>query len=157
MTEEKGFGGRSAEDRRQAWDDYKGEMKAIGKKLTLKQWIIGLLGIYVVIHMLVASNGAGTKASGPAAAPTAQSAQSVPTGKPSCGGVTLKQYGAVSAGMSQREVAAIYGCPGTEMSRVSAGGIESVMVSWPAAGGFGSTDATFDNDHLTGKAQIGLE
>lgn len=155
MTEPPTFGRRSSPETQQAWDQYRGQMKAIGKSLSLKQWIIGLLGLYVGIHMLVQSNSAGTK---PAVAPIAPLAvgQTANLAKPGCG-VTLKEYEAVATGMTRGQVADIYGCAGTEISRVSAGGVESIMVSWPAGGGFGSTDATFDNDRLIGKAQLGLE
>src|SRR5438105_3508854 len=90
MTEEKGFGRRSPVDRQQAWSEYKGGMKALGKSLSIKQWVIAGLGIYVAIHMLVKSNDAGTKAM----APAAHAAQIADVQKPSCG-VTLAQYNAV--------------------------------------------------------------
>jgi hypothetical protein len=52
----------------------------------------------------------------------------------------------------------IIGCAGEEVSRVSIGGRETVMVSWTGNGGFMSNmNATFDNDHLVAKAQLGLE
>ena len=50
------------------------------------------------------------------------------------------------------------GCAGEEMSRVSIGGQETVMASWTGNGGFISNmNATFDNDRLVAKAQLGLE
>ena len=70
----------------------------------------------------------------------------------------MREYSSLKPGMSLRHAASIIGCAGEEMSRVSIGGQETVMVSWTGNGGFISNmNATFDNDRLVSKAQLGLE
>jgi hypothetical protein len=156
MTEQKDFERRPSPELRQAWGDYKVEMAAIGKKLTLKQWIIGLLAIYAGIHILVQSNN--EEVARAAVASSARAVASVEPDtlvKPKCV-ATLGDYNTVRDGMSRREVAAIIGCPGTELNSVSYDGKDSVLVSWPGPNGmFSSMDATFDNDQLVGKGRWG--
>ena len=156
MTEQKDFGRRPDPELRQAWATYKVEMAAIGKKLTLKQWIIGLLAIYVGIDILVQSNNEEVARAAVASSERAVASVEPDTlVKPKCV-ATLKDYNAARIGMSERELAAIVGCPGTEMSHVSYGGTDSVLVSWDGEL-FTGMNATFDNDQLVAKGQMGLE
>ncbi|MBI4924127.1 MAG: hypothetical protein HY834_20520 [Devosia nanyangense] len=93
----------------------------------------------------------------PAIQPTTAKAAVSPTSREPCG-ATLKEYSALKAGMSLHRAASVIGCPGTEMSRVSIGGQETVLVSWRGTRGlFSNMNATFDNDRLVAKGQLGLE
>ena len=69
----------------------------------------------------------------------------------------MAEYLALCIGTSLGQARSIIGCSGKEISRVSYGGVEDVMVQWPGAGGFMSNMvATFSNDRMTSKGQLGL-
>jgi hypothetical protein len=73
-------------------------------------------------------------------------------------GATLKEYSALQIGISPARAGAIIGCKGEELSRVSFGGKESVMLTWPGeAGLFSNMNATFSDGRLVAKGQLGLE
>lgn len=55
MTKQVNFGRRTADDRRQAWDDYRSEMGKIGRSMPLGKWIMAGLGLYVAVSMLIHS------------------------------------------------------------------------------------------------------
>jgi hypothetical protein len=75
---------------------------------------------------------------------------------PSCS-ATMAEYLALGIGTSLGQAQSIIGCSGKEISRVSYGGVEDVMVQWPGSGGFMSNMvATFSNDRMTSKGQLGL-
>ena len=101
MTDQKDFGRREARPGTSpSLGRVKVEMAAIGKKLTLKQWIIGLLAIYVGIHILVQSNN--EEVARAAVASSARAVASVGPDtlvKPKCV-ATLKDYNAARIGMS---------------------------------------------------------
>jgi hypothetical protein len=70
---------------------------------------------------------------------------------------TLKEFTALQIGISPGRAGAIIGCKGEELSRVSFGGKESVMPTWPGeAGLFSNMNATFNDGRLVAKAQLGL-
>ena len=78
--------------------------------------------------------------------------------KPRKCGATLREYQALQTGITLGQAIGIIGCNGEEISRVSYGGQETVMVSWPGETSFfGNMNATFDNDRLVAKGQLGLE
>jgi hypothetical protein len=65
-------------------------------------------------------------------------------------------YLRISEGMSYREVVAILGEPGEEMSRSDLAGITTVMYQWTRWTG-ANMNAMFQNDALVTKAQFGLD
>ena len=123
-------------------------------KMTLGQIAIGVIGILAGISILSHSNQDGQRAAALQPAATATVQKAVPR---KCG-ATLREYEALQVGISLGQAIGIVGCKGTELSRVAYGGQESVMVSWPGEGGlFSNMNATFDNDRLVAKGQLGLE
>ncbi|MBI4924114.1 MAG: hypothetical protein HY834_20455 [Devosia nanyangense] len=119
--------------------------------------LLGVVGTFLVLWAI----GAGMRAHKAPDTP-AQSAAvetSAPARKaPEPCEATMKEYSSLTPGMSLRRAASIIGCAGEEMSRAAIGGQETVMVSWTGNGGFISNmNATFDNDRLVAKAQLGLE
>jgi hypothetical protein len=71
-------------------------------------------------------------------------------------GLSKANYLRISDGMSYREVVAILGEPGVEMSRVDIAGITTVMYGWKRWNG-ANMNAMFQNDALVSKAQFGLD
>jgi hypothetical protein len=72
--------------------------------------------------------------------------------------VTLAAYARLEEGMSYAQVVRIIGMPGTEMSRTSIAGFETVMYMWAAPGLFGGNmTAMFQNGALVSKSQFGLK
>ena len=124
------------------------------KKMTSGQIALAVLGILAGISILGHSNQDGQKAA-LAAKSTAVVTQKTAAKK--CG-ATRREYEALQIGITLGQAAGIIGCKGSEMSRVAYGGQETIMVSWPGEEGlFSNMNATFDNDRLVGKGQLGLE
>jgi hypothetical protein len=125
------------------------------KKMTGGQIALGVLGILAGISILSHSNQDGQKAAALAAKPAVAVAQKAPGKR--CG-ATLREYEALQIGITLGQAIGIIGCKGSEMSRVAYGGQETIMVSWPGEEGlFSNMNATFDNDRLVAKGQLGLE
>ncbi|MBI4923272.1 MAG: hypothetical protein HY834_16140 [Devosia nanyangense] len=119
--------------------------------------LLGVVGTLLVLWAI----GAGMKAhkvpDTSAQSAMVETSASAPKAPEPCE-ATMKEYSSLTPGMSLRHAASIIGCAGEETSRVSIGGQETVMVSWTGNGGFISNmNATFDNDRLVAKAQLGLE
>jgi Domain of Unknown Function with PDB structure (DUF3862) len=75
------------------------------------------------------------------------------------GGVTMANYKKLENGMSYREVVAILGKEGEEMSSNEVAGIKSAMYKWDGdGGGFGANmNAMFQNGKMMSKAQLNLK
>ncbi|MFZ0887371.1 MAG: DUF3862 domain-containing protein [Candidatus Binataceae bacterium] len=69
--------------------------------------------------------------------------------------VTKSQYDQISEGMTYKQVAAIIGHPGSEVSRSDLAGMSTVMYSWQNSSG-SNMSAMFQNDQLVSKSQFGL-
>lgn len=69
--------------------------------------------------------------------------------------VTQANYERLAHGMSYAEAAQILG-PGTEISRADLGGVTTVMYRWRAGTDGANMNATFQDDQLVSKAQMGL-
>lgn len=123
-------------------------------KMTAGQIAIAVIGILAGISILSHSNMDGQRAAAAQSAATAAVEKTVPH---KCG-ATLREYETLQAGVTLGQAIGIIGCKGSELSRVSYGGQETVMMSWPGESGlFSNMNATFDNDHLVAKGQLGLE
>ena len=122
------------------------------------KWAIWITGAVCVLSFLGHLPRGGVAASD-AVAPEPQQAlrvASLPKAK-TCG-ATLREYMALQIGMFENDAERIIGCKGTELSRVSYGGSEMMMLSWRGETGLISNmNATFDSGRLTSKAQLGLE
>ena len=71
-------------------------------------------------------------------------------------GVTMRNYSRIEPGMSYRQVVAILGKDGTEVSSNQIGDLSTVMYQW--TGGFmANMHVMFQNDRMVSKAQFGLE
>lgn len=125
------------------------------KGLTPGRVLLALVGLLVGYNIVANANqrGANTEATSALVAPAV-----VKSTKPHKCGATLREYQSLQPGVTLGQAIDIIGCKGEEISRVSYGGQETVMVSWPAESGyFGNMNATFDNDRLVAKGQLGLE
>ena len=71
--------------------------------------------------------------------------------------LSLAAYNQIQSGMSYQEVTNILGKEGTELSRVEIPGMPTtVMYQWEGFGGLQNMNATFQDDALISKAQLGL-
>jgi hypothetical protein len=122
-----------------------------------------LWGVGIIVGLLIISN-LGSKTETVTASPEPSAAATekpAPTPKPTPKNgkeITLEEFNKVEAGMTYEKVVEIIGSAGTVMSEVGKKGEKNhtVMYSWDASG-FGSANATFQNDKLLSKAQIGLK
>jgi len=72
--------------------------------------------------------------------------------------VSLNQFYALQTGMRYSTAHKLLGCNGTEMSRVSLGGYNTIMYAWKGDGMLGANmNAEFQNGRLIAKAQFGLQ
>ena len=71
-------------------------------------------------------------------------------------GLSKANYLRISEGMTYREVVAVLGKPGEEMSRSDIAGFTTVMYGWKRWNG-ANMNAIFQNDALVTKAQFGLD
>lgn len=70
--------------------------------------------------------------------------------------LTLKKFNQLKTDMSYKEVVQILGTKGEVMSESEVAGIKTVLYTWD--GSFGANmNATFQNDKLISKAQVGLK
>lgn len=69
--------------------------------------------------------------------------------------VTMAEYERVQIGMSYKQVKAIIGAPGEELSRTEIGGILAVMYMWQNKDS-SNMNVMFQNDAVYSKAQFGL-
>lgn len=102
---------------------------------------------------LTVSCGGGSTDSTP---PTFSNPQTSTTTPPDDTGVTMENYLKLQNGMSYRDVVAILGSEGTEMSSNEIAGTRTVMYSWHGSG-LGNMNAMFQNDKMMQKAQFGLK
>jgi hypothetical protein len=115
--------------------------------------VLAVLGTMVAIGVLVHSQ----KDDHPSAATAGQTKIVAKASSAKCG-ATLAEYQALQIGSSPNHAVRIIGCSGTELGRVAYGGQESLMVSYSGEERvFTNMNATFDNDRLVAKAQLGLE
>jgi hypothetical protein len=124
-------------------------------KPTTKELIIGFVGIAMCISVLVHSG----KGDDPVASTQPAATQAVKTPKPvpPCT-ATMTEYLALGTGTTLSQATSIIGCKGREFSRVTIGKTDDVTMQWQGNGGiFSNMVASFDNDRLTSKAQLGLE
>lgn len=70
--------------------------------------------------------------------------------------ITMAKYNQIKTGMSYRQVVGILGKEGTEVTSNKVMGITTVMYQWDA-GFMANMNATFQNDKLMSKAQLGLK
>lgn len=70
--------------------------------------------------------------------------------------LTLEKFNKIETNMSYKEVVKILGSKGEVMSESEVGGIKSVMYTWKGSLG-ANMNATFQDDKLISKAQLGLE
>ena len=72
--------------------------------------------------------------------------------------ITYAEYAQIENNMTYSEVSQIIGSYGTEASRVSMSGYETVILAWDGKGSIGANaNITFQNGYVVGKAQAGLE
>jgi hypothetical protein len=73
--------------------------------------------------------------------------------------VTLANFNRLYSGMGYQNAMRTLGCPGREVSRVEIRGAPvTIMYTWDGSGGLGANmNATFQNDSLVTKAQLGLK
>ena len=129
--------------------------------------ILLLVGVALVITLGVALNSKSTSDDGR----LAPSSASVESGSPSLSassastdvsgsddqsGITAAKYAAIRPGMSYKQVVAILGSPGEEISSSDLAGYRTVMVDWKNNRG-ANMNAMFQNGHLINKAQMGLQ
>lgn len=70
---------------------------------------------------------------------------------------TKAEYDQLKTGMSYEEAALILGSDGEELSSNELGGYKTVMYKWKGNGLGANMNATFQNDKLVSKAQMGLQ
>jgi hypothetical protein len=125
------------------------------KGLTPGRIVLAVVGLMVGYNIVAHANQGDADPDGSSATVTPAVTK---TAKPHKCGATLREYQALQTGITLGQAIGIIGCSGEEISRVSYGGQETVMVSWPGETGFfGNMNATFDNDRLVAKGQLGLE
>jgi hypothetical protein len=89
-----------------------------------------------------------------ALAPGAACAGTTPS--PGCR-VDRAQFDALRSGMSERRVRTLLGCHGRRVSHLTVGKSHRATYSWPGHGTYGANlTLTFQDGHLTDKAQLGL-
>jgi hypothetical protein len=112
----------------------------------------GVLMALVVVAAFVTADAPSS------AARTEMSTDITPSsvGAPRKSGLSKANYLRISEGMTYREVVAILGEPGEEMSRSDIAGITTVMYGWKRWNG-ANMNAMFQNDALVTKAQFGLK
>ncbi len=80
----------------------------------------------------------------------------VPATAPAIATITMLQYSQLYDGISYDGAVKTLGAPGVELSSNNIGGTHTVMYQWKV-GFMASMNATFQNDKLVGKAQMGLK
>ena len=124
------------------------------KGMTPGRIVLAVIGLMVGYNIVAHANQRDADPVGT----SATAAPAIAKAKPHKCGATLREYETLQTGISLGQAIGIIGCKGEEISRVSYGGQETVMVSWPGETGyFGNMNATFDNDRLVAKGQLGLE
>ena len=113
--------------------------------------VVGIIGLAVVGNLIDPAAVGGT-----APGPVSKVASSKPAVPVKCE-ASLAKYGALQTGSTIEQSARTIGCRGTEMSRMAIGGQESVTISWDGNAFISSMTATFSNDRLVAKSQLGLE
>lgn len=71
--------------------------------------------------------------------------------------VTLAQFQKLQTGMTYAEAQKVLGSPGVEQSSGQIGDVRTAMFAWNGDGPTASMNATFQNDRLVTKAQMGLQ
>ena len=72
--------------------------------------------------------------------------------------ITMAEFEALQTGITYEQAVEIIGGAGEVMSQVDMAGYNTVMYMWQGDGGLGSNaNATFQNNSLISKAQIGLK
>lgn len=117
--------------------------------------VLATVGVFVALVVVAAFVSADAPSS---AARTEMSTGTTasPVGAGRKSGLSKANYLRISEGMTYREVVAILGEPGEEMSRADIAGISTVMYGWKRWNG-ANMNAMFQNDALVTKAQFGLD
>jgi hypothetical protein len=71
--------------------------------------------------------------------------------------VSMSQYLQLRDGMTYSDAVRILGCPGVEFTRSTFMDVTMVVYSWSGNSFLGNMNATFQNDAMIGRAQMGLK
>lgn len=77
--------------------------------------------------------------------------------EPAAEGVTMAGYQRLQTGMTYRQVVAILGEEGEELSSNEIAGTRTVMYKWSTRFGTGNMNVMFQDDKMIQKAQFGLQ
>ncbi len=119
----------------------------ISKPVRRVGWRWAIAGLVLGIFAVIAITGDDTKS---------PSGDTKAAARAECT-ATMSKFLNLQTNMSYSHAASILGCRGEEVNRAETGGISLVVYQWKGNGILSSMNATFQNDRLVAKAQLGLK